>query len=96
MQAQKVLSDISMDEAQWQAEKSYYRGLSDLKTARVEGVALGRQEGLKEGLKEGQLQGKLEVAANFLKSGTDINLVLECTGLSREELEHLLDSFEEK
>ena len=42
-----------------------------------------------EGLREGFDLGKAEVAANLLKCGVSIDIIIESTGLSKEEIEHL-------
>ncbi|MDO4757373.1 MAG: hypothetical protein Q4A54_13570, partial [Parabacteroides sp.] len=53
-----------------------------------EGIEQGKQEGLEEGLMQGQ-QEKLKTAANFKKRGIDLQTIVDCTGLSMEEVEKL-------
>lgn len=48
----------------------------------------GRMEGLKEGLKKGREE-LLRAAAKFKKQGLSTELIAQCTGLSREEIEAL-------
>lgn len=54
---------------------------------------IGLEEGLKKGIQEGRLKGRQEgisyVAKAFLKKGIDIKLIMECTGLSKDQLESL-------
>ncbi len=67
------------------------------KEAIKEGLKEGREEGLKEGLKEGReegrveglKEGKIEIAKNLLKKNIDINVILEVTNLSIEEINKL-------
>jgi predicted transposase/invertase (TIGR01784 family) len=58
-----------------------------------EGVEKGKQAGLEEGLIKGKLEGKLEglyqTATNMKKSGIDLQTIVDCTGLSMEEVEKL-------
>ena len=42
-----------------------------------------------EGLKKGRKEERQEVALKLIKSGVDLKTVLDCTGLSRKELERL-------
>ena len=57
----------------------------------TQGITQGRKEGLKEGRKEGLEKGKLETAKNLLINGIDINMILKCTGLSKDKLNTLKD-----
>ena len=56
---------------------------------RVEGRVEGRMEGLAEGRVEGEIRKQNEIAANMKKLGLDIQLILEATGLTLEEIEKL-------
>ena len=56
---------------------------------RVEGRVEGRMEGLAEGRVEGEVRKQNEIAANMKKLGLDIQLILEATGLTLEEIEKL-------
>ena len=49
----------------------------------------GRMEGLAEGRVEGEIRKQNEIAANMKKLGLDIQLILEATGLTLEEIEKL-------
>ena len=74
----------------------YYRDIKNsLDTAkeegREEGKEEGRKEGKEEGRKEGKEEGKLEVAKKMLKSGMSIDDVTTFTGISKNELEKLVD-----
>lgn len=41
------------------------------------------------GFDEGEKKKQIEIAKNMLSKGTEINFISECTGLTKEELEHL-------
>ncbi|PDS22539.1 Rpn family recombination-promoting nuclease/putative transposase [Flavobacterium branchiophilum] len=49
----------------------------------------GKLEGILEGKLEGILEGKLETAKSLKKLGISIDLIIEATGLSKEEIEKL-------
>ena len=57
-----------------------------LKTGREEGLKTGREEGLKTGREEGLKTGREEVALNMLKSGIDLQVILDSTKLSKQEI----------
>ena len=48
---------------------------------------------MEEGLMKGKLEGKQEeqyqIASNLKKSGVDLHTIVDCTGLSMEEVEKL-------
>lgn len=54
----------------------------------------GRQEGILQGIQQGRVEGKVEgireaqisMARNLLKNGISLELIMESTNLSREEL----------
>ena len=62
-----------------------------------EAKRVGREEGIKEGIKEGILEGErqgeknksIEIAKNMLKEDIDINKIIKCTQLTKEEIERL-------
>lgn len=56
-----------------------------LGTARDEGIA----EGWAEGKVEGRTEAIIEIARNLKKSGTSIEVIVQCTGLSATEIESL-------
>lgn len=63
--------------------------LEGLMEGRMEGRVEGRMEGLAEGRVEGEIRKQNEIAANMKKLGLDIQLILEATGLTLEEIEKL-------
>ena len=54
-----------------------------------EGFDLGKADGLAEGKAEGKAERSVEIATNLLKSGVSIDIIMESTGLSKEEIEAL-------
>ena len=54
-----------------------------------EGFDLGKADGLAEGEVRGEAKGKAEVAANLLKCGVSIDIIMKSTGLTKEDIEHL-------
>ncbi|MCQ2052044.1 MAG: hypothetical protein MJY74_07565, partial [Bacteroidaceae bacterium] len=59
-----------------------------LRKATEQGLAAGRAQGLAQGLAEGRAK-IIEMARNFKKAGSDIELISQCTGLSVEEINAL-------
>ena len=51
-----------------------------------QGKAEGKAEGIAEGEARGKAETRLEVARKMLAAGVDISIVVDCTGLSRDEL----------
>ncbi|MDR6564273.1 MULTISPECIES: Rpn family recombination-promoting nuclease/putative transposase [unclassified Arcicella] len=75
----------------------YYRDLKNsLDTAREEGEIEGILKGKLEGEKEGIYKGKLEVARNMLSLGILIETIIQATGLSEEEINHLRENLFEQ
>ncbi len=53
------------------------------------GITIGREEGRNEGISLGITQAKLETAKVLKSAGVSINLIVDSTGLSVEEIEKL-------
>ena len=49
----------------------------------------GKAEGLKEGLKEGQAAERTMIARNLKENGVDIQVIIHCTGLTKEQIDQL-------
>jgi predicted transposase/invertase (TIGR01784 family) len=49
----------------------------------------GKMEGMMQGKMQGMMQGKVEVARKLLAAGIGLEVILQATGLSREELDEL-------
>jgi len=88
--AEFVEKYISADE---ELALKYYRDLKNsFDTAREEGEIEGILKGKLEGEIEGIYKGKLEVARNMLSLGISIETIIQATGLSEEEINHLRDN----
>lgn len=69
--------------------------MSSMALARKEGIQEGIQEGMQKGMQKGVLEGKKDVAKQLLIRGYEINEVVECTGISLEEVKTLQDNLQE-
>lgn len=58
---------------------------TQIKSARNEGI----KEGIEKGIKQGIEQEKINTAKNMLNKNLDINLILEVTGLTIEQIQNL-------
>ncbi|MBQ4162644.1 MAG: hypothetical protein IJD84_07180 [Parabacteroides sp.] len=47
------------------------------------------EEGVEKGKQEGKLEGLYQTATNMKKSGIDLQTIVNCTGLTLEEVEKL-------
>ena len=56
---------------------------------RAEGLAEGRVEGLAEGRVEGMRKSKLDIASKMKANGMTLEMIVQCTGLSAEEIKEL-------
>ena len=63
---------------------------------RITDLKLAKEEGLDEGEKKGERKGKLkrsiEIAKEMLNNKIDINLIIKCTKLPKEEILKLQDN----
>ena len=76
--------------------ESYWDQISREKTLIMDryitGKVEGRAEGRAEGIAEGKVEEKYGIARNLLKKGSDIDFVVECTGLTRDIVQKILES----
>ena len=56
---------------------------------RITELEEARDEGEKKGITIGKKKGIIETAKNMLKKKIDIDLITECTGLSKKEINNL-------
>ena len=54
-----------------------------------EGMKKGIEKGMKKGMEEGMKKAKKQIVKNLMLSGADIELVMEVTGMTKEEIENL-------
>lgn len=75
------------EEMIYEKEEARAEGLAEGRAeGRAEGVAEGRAEGLTEGLAEGRKEGIFNVAENMLKNNLPIDMIVKCSGISREDV----------
>lgn len=71
-------------------EEGLYEGM---KKGLEKGMKKGHEEGMEEGMKKGREEGiketKIQIVKNLMLTGSDIELVMEVTGMTREEIENL-------
>ena len=77
-------------------ERTYAReqGLKEgiqqgIQEGKLEGLQQGKLEGLQQEKQEGKLEAKLETAANMKKMGLPLEIILQATGLTLEQVEAL-------
>ncbi len=63
-------------------EKGFQQGIQ-------EGIKEGIKEGIEKGMQEGIKAGVVEVARNLKRTGLDVALIAQATGLAQEEIEKL-------
>lgn len=52
--------------------------------------AYGHDKGIEEGKKEGKREKSIEIAKKLLSQNVDIEIIIECTGLTKEEIDKLV------
>lgn len=71
-------------------KREHRDGVTIMKTVadsfRDEGIQIGLEKGRKEGLIEGKFKDKFEIARKMLKKRMSIELIMELTDLSREQI----------
>ena len=72
----------------YQESLNAYRDIKNsVDTAREE----GHEKGIVKGREEGQIEGKIEVAKNLLQNNISIDIIVNSTGLTKNEIEKLKD-----
>ena len=62
---------------------------SSLYEMKQEGIKEGIKQGIKEGIKEGSKQTQNEIAKNLLQAKVSEEIIIETTGITKEELDNL-------
>lgn len=99
---QEASERLRIDQLSPSDKQQYYSDMeairyqrSVIKTGWIEGRADGLVEGLAEGLAEGEAKGKAEsqrqIAAKLKRQGIPVDVIIQCTGLSAEEISKLSD-----
>lgn len=91
--AKKRLEELSNDEHErYLAElrEKYTRDQYEIQAYGYDkGVEEGRKEGKLEGIIEGRKEKSIEIAKSLLAQNIDIEVIIKCTGLTKEEIEKL-------
>ena len=73
-----------------------YDYATDIEVQREEafekGVSKGIQQGLQQGVSQGEYQAKIETAKNLVAKKISIDIIAECTGLSVEVINNLVNT----
>lgn len=83
--AEKELEYLSEDEETRRLAELREKAIRDELAA----IAQARDEGKSEGISLGIIQDKIEIAKKMLAKEMDIALIIELTGLTKEEIEKL-------
>lgn len=60
-----------------------------LREAKEEGISLGIEQGIERGIKQGMKQQKIDIAKKMLKLDINKEIIMEATGLTKEEIEKI-------
>ena len=58
-------------------------------TSREEGIKEGMEKGMEKGIKKGMKKRNIEIAKELKNNGVSIEIIIQSTGLTREEIENL-------
>ena len=83
--AEKELEYLSGDEETRRLAELREKAIRDELAA----IAQAREEGISDGISKGISQGIIKVARRMLEKKMDIALIMEMTGLTKEEIEKL-------
>jgi predicted transposase/invertase (TIGR01784 family) len=68
----------------------YYRDIKNVvDTSREEGLKEGIEKGMEKGMEKGINQRNIEIARELRKNGISIEIIIQSTGLTKEEIENL-------
>lgn len=87
--AKKVLEQISEDEHERYLADMRIRCLMQKQGIEEAGFERGFEDGFEDGFEQGSKQSQIEIARKLKKQKVDINIILESTGLTKEEIEKL-------
>jgi len=63
--------------------------LEGLEEGMEQGIQAGMEQGIQAGIEQGKQQEKMNIARTLKQKGTELDIITEITGLSREEIEKL-------
>lgn len=89
-EAVKLAEEAAYTSGELDAYNSYWLSIKRenaiLHAANEKGLKQGLEQGLEQGLKQGELKGKIETAKAMLELGIDIQLILQATQLTKEQI----------
>lgn len=85
--AKKVLEEISNDDRERYLADMRIRCLMQKQGIEEAGYERGIKQGIEQGIEQGTKKSKLEIAKKLKKLNVDINIIIESTGLTKEEIE---------
>lgn len=89
-EAQERYNEVSQDKHEMELAELRLKYILDQNSIRSSGYREGKDEGIKEGIKEGREEEKKKIAKNLLKQGMSIDVIIEATGLTKDEIEKLV------
>lgn len=69
--------------------ESYDHEYADREQSYNDGYDAGIEKGIEEGMETGSRKSKIEIAKSLLKNNIDINIIIDSTGITKEELNKL-------
>lgn len=95
---QEASERLRIDQLSPSDKQQYYSDMeairyqrSVIKTGWIEGRADGLAEGLAEGEAKGKAESQRQIAAKLKRQGIPVDVIIQCTGLSAEEISKLSD-----
>jgi predicted transposase/invertase (TIGR01784 family) len=88
--AEKKLEYLSSDphtmELYWERERALHEKANLINTGINQGINQGIKQGIKQGIEQGIKQEKIEVVKRLLEKNYPIELIIDATGVSKEEI----------
>ena len=92
-QLEEMSADEKEGEIYEQREKSRLIYNTEMYEAKRQGLEEGEKRGEKRGKKIGRKEKSIEIAKNLLDKNIDIEVIIETTGITKEELERLKNEY---
>lgn len=87
--AKEVLEQISQDEHERYLAELREKYIMDQKATEDAGYDKGLKAGIQQGISQGMEQKAKEIAKELLAKNIDLKIIIDATGLSKEEIEIL-------
>ena len=85
------LEEMSADEKEREKSRLIYN--TEMYEAKRQGLEEGEKRGEKRGKKIGRKEKSIEIAKNLLDKNIDIEVIIETTGITKEEFERLKNEY---